>query len=842
MSWVDDYKKDMGVQDTGVAQPTGQKKLNWTEDYKNDAQAGTLESVTAQPKTSWMPDLGNLIPEDSPVNAVLTQQDLNEMGGTVKGLADLVIHPEKIVGGGVEFLSALPGMLAGSIGAGQEVAKAVAHDPSGLNVAGRFFGESYAPKTTLKDYWDAGVRGFHREAAKLPPVNFGVKNTELVGGVLMSPLEGIMKPLHMLAESDAVNNIPVFGEDINAVLKLAGVAAGLFFQHGMSARGQVYDPKIKLFKEKAQEGRLTEADKSELGTMIKEMDKEIQQIKDGTLTTLNVDPLAKLDEAYKPEPPQAGVKPTGEPTHTFVSNRGNEYVKIDGSWYSKDTSNKVTNKHIIAAAEAKSVSVDARPTPKTLAESHQQARKESETTKALHEARSGAEARRTANEEFQREIERARKAKETPEVEIVEDIDFNAEAKKALEETGETKPVEPIPETKPVETPPVEPAPTAIKLHKGEEAPKASAETKVPEFPKEALKDLEDPEAPKKAKKKQVLEVDGVEEYDIVSKEYESFEAAQRAAEKSPQLAKRRKELAEAGVSLEVVKVGDKFYAAERLSMTDVERQAIMDALEGSEKTTVVEPDVAMERLKAIAPEVVKWHKGDSSIPIDALMDEVASMVEGSKGKTDPLMAEVVTAADRMLTLVKEKQQAQLLPQKTGKLMVAKSPKNPKLDIVLDKNGQPFEDMVDALNHMNEHGLKGVVESSAEGKGFVIELRKPTAFVRTKRESLTDAKAILELTKHKEKITEVFDSLKQEDLADLGKVESSKPKGKGKRKIIEPKVEAELPEPKPETDLEPIGKATHGPIKDARLKAEVFEVFDSIGQSKLKKKENLVSI
>ncbi len=979
MSWVDDYKKDMGVQDTGVAQPTGQKKLNWTEDYKNDAQAGTLESVTAQPKTSWMPDLGNLIPEDSPVNAVLTQQDLNEMGGTVKGLADLVIHPEKIVGGGVEFLSALPGMLAGSIGAGQEVAKAVAHDPSGLNVAGRFFGESYAPKTTLKDYWDAGVRGFHREAAKLPPVNFGVKNTELVGGVLMSPLEGIMKPLHMLAESDAVNNIPVFGEDINAVLKLAGVAAGLFFQHGMSARGQVYDPKIKLFKEKAQEGRLTEADKSELGTMIKEMDKEIQQIKDGTLTTLNVDPLAKLDEAYKPEPPQVGAKPTGEPTHTFVSNRGNEYVKIDGSWYSKDTSNKVTNKHIIAAAEAKAQTLDVMPAPKTLAESHQQARKESETTKALHEARTGAEARRMVNEEFQQEIERARKAKETPEVEIVEDIDFNAEAKKALEETGETKPVGPVPETKPVveldpkapdyvaqtfkhrdieiktgkaekrsiqarlkkarkegeishgdavrgttidelldllrtkpgeslrsksetgqihatpmlegvnetvpiygdhakhsvaiiipkkhtmkkegahtvevlvnpETPitelrfiigkdkriltadqvkqellklkeekpkvetkvetrpvepivetkvepveppkvePVEPAPTAIKLHKGEEAPKASVETKVPEFPKEALKDLEDSEAPKKAKKKQVLEVDGVEEYDIVSREYGSLEEAQRAAEKSPQLAKRRKELAETGVSLEVVKVGDKFYAAERLSMTDVERQAIMDALEGSEKTTVVEPDVAMERLKAIAPEVVKWHKGDSSIPIDALMDEVASMVEGSKGKTDPLMAEVVTAADKMLTLVKEKQQAQLLPQKTGELMVAKSPKNPKLDIVLDKNGQPFEDMVDALNYMNEHGLKGVVESSADGKGFVIELRKPTALVRTKLESLTDAKAVLELTKHKEKITEVFDSLKQEELADLGTVESSKPKGRGKRKIVEETLASE---------------------------------------------------
>lgn len=981
MSWVDDYKKDMGVQDTGVTQPTGPKKINWTEDYKNDAQAGALESVTAQPKTSWMPDLGNLISEDSPVNMMLTQQNLNEMGGTVKDLGKLVMRPSGIVEGLMEFGSAMPGFLTGLVGAGQGLAKDIA----------------LAPEASIKHNYDAALQGFQREASKFPAWDSGRPETKLVGRTMMAPFEAIQGPLHTLANSDFINNIPLVGEDVSGLLKFLGDAAGLITQHGMSVRGKVYDPKIKLFKEKAEKGTLTEADKVELTEVAKQLTEDVDKVVAEQGTKPAADPLARLDEAYKPEPPQQGARPTGEPTHTFVSNRGNEYVKIDGSWYNKDSYTKVTNKFIVQAAEAKSKTIDAKPTPETLTESHQLARKESETTKALHEARTGAEARRTVNEELQLELERARKGEVKP-VEVSEEPkpketkpvveldptadDYIAQAFKNREtevktgkaekrsirarltkarrdgeikrgdavrfttidelldllrtkpgeklrntsETGEihatpimgekgetftaygsyekhsvavvvprehtvtkkgsttvevlvnpetpidklrfvigkdkrlltadqvkqellklkkeepkvepkvetkvepeAEPVfepieiepEPKAEVKPEAKPTVESAPTAIKLQKGEEPPKTSAESKVPEFPKEALKDLEDSEKPKSAKKNQVIEVDGVEEYDIVSKEYESFEGAQRAAEKSPQLAKRRKELAETGASLEVVKIGDKFRVAERLSLTEVERQAIMEALEGSEKTTVVDPELAMERLKAIAPDVVKWHKGDTSIPIDTLMDEVASLVEGSKGKTDPLMAEVVTAADKMLTLVKEKQQEQFLPKRSGDLFVAKSEKNPNLDIVLNKEGQPFEEMFDALAYMQEHKLQGVVNDAAGGKGFVIELRKPTSLVRTKRETLVDIKGIL-------------GELEKEDLADLGKVESSKPKGQGKRKIVEPiKVESE---PKPETDLEPVGKSIHGPIKDSRLKSEVFEVFDIIGEKDLKKK------
>jgi len=173
MSWVDDYKKDMGVQDTGVAQPTGQKKLNWTEDYKNDAQAGTLESVTAQPKTSWMPDLGNLIPEDSPVNAVLTQQDLNEMGGTVKDLGKLAMRPYGIIEGAMEFGSAMPGFLTGLVGAGQEISKAFVDDISRVGAS-----DSDA---SLGSLYDAAARGFQREAEKLPAWDSGRPETKLVG-------------------------------------------------------------------------------------------------------------------------------------------------------------------------------------------------------------------------------------------------------------------------------------------------------------------------------------------------------------------------------------------------------------------------------------------------------------------------------------------------------------------------------------------------------------------------------------------------------------------------------------------------------------------------------------
>jgi hypothetical protein len=97
-----------------------------------------------------------------------------------KGLAK---DPMKIIEGGIEFGSALPGFFAGLVGASQNVIKG-------------FLGGG----NDIEDLYNLAAEGFEREGAKMPAYDFGHEDTHLVGETFMAPALTIMHGGHKIAD------------------------------------------------------------------------------------------------------------------------------------------------------------------------------------------------------------------------------------------------------------------------------------------------------------------------------------------------------------------------------------------------------------------------------------------------------------------------------------------------------------------------------------------------------------------------------------------------------------------------------------------------------------------
>jgi len=380
MSWVEDYKKVNGVSGAPTNALAGAPKPGgWVEAYKTAQATGVSPAPVAPVAPS-----GDLIPEDSPINMVLTQQDLNEMGETVKGLGQLALHPNRIVEGLLEFGSALPGFAAGSIGGVQELAKAVAHDPLDWALIGH--------GKPLGHYTDAFERGFAREAQKLPAWDSGREETKLVGRTIMAPFEGIVGPLNLLADSGKVN------EDARGFLKALGVTAGFALQHGMSSRAKMYGKDILGLTEKAEKGTLTAEEKTKAVDMANQLRNDLNEAaKTGKApepVAAIEDPLARLEKVYKPETPPKWDPGSAGATYKFTSQKNNDYYKVGENWYTAE-GKKVSNQFQLNAMEKGKNRIGPEPeVTQPLQQAHAEARKESATTKALREAGRGLRPRK----------------------------------------------------------------------------------------------------------------------------------------------------------------------------------------------------------------------------------------------------------------------------------------------------------------------------------------------------------------------------------------------------------------------------------------------------------------
>ena len=316
----------------------------------------------------------------------------NAAADTISGLASMATHPLEVVRGGIDFFMSIPGFMVGMLGAMKSIAdrtvNALAYptvetDPKSPDFGVHIFGD-----LTLNDLYDEASKGMQEgmqlfEPAKRLIAGEPTPESDLATRVAMAPLSTFSMLGQQVANWKGFKNHP----NIQGAAKFAGdisglIAMGLLF-HGASAKQDfarkveevvtdstkiiekeqaiqnIPDELVKQTQQKVLEMEKVQVElkaksiadglkgevqiREEMGRQYEELEKaKIYPVEDTGLKTATKGELAKV---FRKTPEELA-----DPEATFTSKKGNEYVKVEGKWYTKDGV-EVSNKFVIGAAE-----------------------------------------------------------------------------------------------------------------------------------------------------------------------------------------------------------------------------------------------------------------------------------------------------------------------------------------------------------------------------------------------------------------------------------------------------------------------------------------------------------
>ncbi len=263
-------------------------------------------------------------------------------------------------------------------------------------------------------------------------------------------------------------------------------------------------------------------------------------------------------------------------------------------------------------------------------------------------------------------------------------------------------------------------------------------------------------------------------DYDLNKRKFKTYEQAEKFADRKS----KDPGLVEEGLVPEVLRVGDDYRVGVSLALTPEMEKAFIKRSQEARSSYVnlinkgeLDLKAVESTLRSYGDLVKEWHQGDKNIELgQTLLEEISkttSVLDPRNSSHDML----INAADRMAELVRTE-----IGRELGdpSIRIFDHPIRDRADkgsrIIMDPNGSPFNNPMNASRWMEEKGIKGRVEDNPLGEGFVIETGKIVEREKAKfKQRLEEARKERERTK--EQISEPFQrSVPKEVAPDQGEI------------------------------------------------------------------------